>query len=105
MFQFRVDQENRAHSMFPQELIPQMFSNIKSLFKLHHDFLLPQLEERMRTWEEDVSRAAHSKIEFAQKKIQANQIFLNSISPVWTMPKVPVSNQAKSQQQKPVGTF
>jgi RhoGEF domain len=51
VFQFRVDQENRVHNMFNQELIPQMFSNIKSLFKLHHDFLLPQLEERIRQWE------------------------------------------------------
>lgn len=39
------------HNMFAQELIPQMFSNIKSLFKLHHDFFLPRLEERMREWE------------------------------------------------------
>jgi FYVE/RhoGEF/PH domain-containing protein 1 len=37
--------------MFQQELIPQMFSNIKSLFKLHHDFFLPRLEERMQSWE------------------------------------------------------
>lgn len=37
--------------MFQQELIPQMFSNIKSLFKLHHDFFLPRLEERMQLWE------------------------------------------------------
>ncbi|XP_046449862.1 FYVE, RhoGEF and PH domain-containing protein 4-like isoform X3 [Daphnia pulex] len=52
VFQFRIDQENRAHGMFAQDLIPQMFSNIKSLFKLHHDFFLPRLEERLREWEE-----------------------------------------------------
>lgn len=52
VFQFRIDQENRAHGMFQQDLIPQMFSNIKSLFKLHHDFFLPRLEERLRDWEE-----------------------------------------------------
>ena len=52
VFQFRIDQENRAHGMFAQDLIPQMFSNIKSLFKLHHDFFLPKLEERLREWEE-----------------------------------------------------
>lgn len=51
VFQFRIDQENRVHNMFGQELIPQMFSNIKSLFKLHHDFLLPRLEERMCHWD------------------------------------------------------
>ncbi|XP_022240756.1 FYVE, RhoGEF and PH domain-containing protein 1-like isoform X2 [Limulus polyphemus] len=51
VFAFRVDQENRAHSMFPQEVVTQMFSNLKSLYKLHHDFLLPQLEERLENWE------------------------------------------------------
>ncbi|XP_076313163.1 FYVE, RhoGEF and PH domain-containing protein 2-like isoform X2 [Tachypleus tridentatus] len=51
VFAFRVDQENRVHSMFPQEVVTQMFSNLKSLYKLHHDFLLPQLEERLENWE------------------------------------------------------
>ncbi|XP_050693337.1 FYVE, RhoGEF and PH domain-containing protein 6-like isoform X1 [Eriocheir sinensis] len=50
-FQFRVDNENRAHHMFPPDVILHMFSNIKSIYKLHHDFLLPQLEERMAQWE------------------------------------------------------
>jgi hypothetical protein len=36
--------------MFPQEVIPQMFSNIKSIYQFHHDFLLPQLEARMTNW-------------------------------------------------------
>ena len=53
VFQFRIDQENRVHNMFAQELIPQMFSNIKSLFKLHHDFFLPRLEERVSRWEQE----------------------------------------------------
>ncbi|XP_063613352.1 uncharacterized protein LOC134786636 [Penaeus indicus] len=52
-FQFRVDQENRAHHLFPADIIPQMFSNVKSIYKLHHDFLLPQLEERMAQWEQN----------------------------------------------------
>lgn len=51
VFGFRVDQENRAHAMFPQEVVAQMFTNVKSLYKLHHDFLLPQLEDRMKNWE------------------------------------------------------
>ncbi|KAK4328960.1 hypothetical protein Pmani_000652 [Petrolisthes manimaculis] len=49
-FQFRVDHDNRATHMFPAEVIPQMFSNVKSIYKLHHDFLLPQLEDRMAQW-------------------------------------------------------
>ncbi|XP_066593919.1 FYVE, RhoGEF and PH domain-containing protein 2-like [Prorops nasuta] len=51
VFQFRVDQENRAHPMFPPETVQHMFSNIKSIYKFHNDFLLPQLEERMLCWE------------------------------------------------------
>lgn len=53
IFHFRVDQENRAHNMFPQEMIPQMFSNIKSIYQFHHDFLLPQLEARMSNWDHE----------------------------------------------------
>lgn len=53
VFHFRIDQENRAHNMFPQDMVPQMFSNIKSIYKFHHDFLLPQLEERMKNWEKE----------------------------------------------------
>jgi len=39
--------------MFPQEMIPQMFSNIKSIYQFHHDFLLPQLEARMLNWDQE----------------------------------------------------
>lgn len=53
VFQFKVDQENRAHPMFPPETVQHMFSNIKSIYKFHNDFLLPQLEERMENWESD----------------------------------------------------
>ncbi|XP_046407118.1 FYVE, RhoGEF and PH domain-containing protein 4-like [Ischnura elegans] len=53
VFHFRVDQENRAHPMFSQEMIPQIFSNIKSIYQFHHDFLLPQLEERMKNWDHE----------------------------------------------------
>lgn len=53
VFQFRVDQENRAHPMFPPETIQHMFSNIKSIYKFHNDFLLPRLEERIQGIEEE----------------------------------------------------
>ncbi|XP_015600047.1 FYVE, RhoGEF and PH domain-containing protein 1 isoform X2 [Cephus cinctus] len=53
VFQFRVDQENRAHPMFPPETVQHMFSNIKSIYKFHNDFLLPQLQSRMSQWESD----------------------------------------------------
>lgn len=53
IFQFRVDQENRAHPMFPPDTVQQMFSNIKSIYKFHNDFLLPQLEMRIEAWDAD----------------------------------------------------
>ncbi|XP_017884010.1 FYVE, RhoGEF and PH domain-containing protein 4-like [Ceratina calcarata] len=53
VFQFKIDQENRAHPMFPPETVQHMFSNIKSIYKFHNDFLLPQLQHRMENWETD----------------------------------------------------
>lgn len=53
VFQFKIDQENRAHPMFPPETVQHMFSNIKSIYKFHNDFLLPQLQQRMENWETD----------------------------------------------------
>ena len=38
--------------MFPQDQVPLMFANIKSIYKLHHDFLLPKLEDRMEHWDD-----------------------------------------------------
>ncbi len=53
IFHFRVDQENRVQQMFPPETITQMFCNVKSLYQFHHDHLLPRLEMRLETWEDD----------------------------------------------------
>ena len=47
VFHFTVVVRNRELHMFPNEVIPQMFSNIKSIYQFHHDFLLPQLERRI----------------------------------------------------------
>ena len=43
VFHFRVDQENRSAHMFPPELVTTIFSNIKSIYKFHAEFLLPQV--------------------------------------------------------------
>ena len=40
-----MDQENRVSNMFPAEVLPQMFANIKSIYKFHAEFLLPQVRE------------------------------------------------------------
>ncbi|ESO96250.1 hypothetical protein LOTGIDRAFT_144173 [Lottia gigantea] len=37
----------------PQDAVNQMFSNIKTIYQFHHDFLLPQLQERIDKWEND----------------------------------------------------
>lgn len=52
-FHFRVDTENRNKVMFPNEIVTQMFCNIKSLYRLHHEHLLPRLESRLERWEDD----------------------------------------------------
>ncbi|KAI0240310.1 FYVE, RhoGEF and PH domain-containing protein 3 [Lamellibrachia satsuma] len=46
-FQSLVIAENKKSRMFPDGVIPQMFSNIKSIYEFHHNFLLPQLKERI----------------------------------------------------------
>ena len=43
MFQFRVDQESRAQHLLPQETVTAIFSNVKSIYKFHAEFLLPQV--------------------------------------------------------------
>ncbi|XP_005101422.1 FYVE, RhoGEF and PH domain-containing protein 1 [Aplysia californica] len=53
VFYFRLDKENRQQSLLPPDTLNHMFSNTKSIFLFHHDFLLPQLEARMKNWEED----------------------------------------------------
>ena len=50
IFHTRIVRENREQKMFPNEVIPQMFSNIKSIYQFHNDFLLPKLEERISNW-------------------------------------------------------
>jgi len=47
VFHFKVVLANREHHMFPDEVVTRIFSNIKSIYQFHHDFLLPQLERRM----------------------------------------------------------
>ncbi len=44
IFHFRVDQENRLSNLFSTDLLPQMFANIKSIYKFHAEFFLPQVK-------------------------------------------------------------
>ena len=48
-----MEEENKKRAMFPGETIAGIFSNVKSLYQLHHDFLLPKLAERIGSWEKD----------------------------------------------------
>jgi hypothetical protein len=50
VFYFRLENECRAHGHIPQEVMQDVFSNISAIHKLHKDFLLPKLEERMSEW-------------------------------------------------------
>lgn len=50
VFHFHVVAKNRECRMFPDDVIPEMFSNIKSIYQFHHDFLFPRLKERMADW-------------------------------------------------------
>lgn len=45
VFQMNIVMVNRDQALFPKEIIPQMFSNIKSIYQFHHDFLLPKLQQ------------------------------------------------------------
>ncbi|XP_069100888.1 FYVE, RhoGEF and PH domain-containing protein 4-like isoform X2 [Argopecten irradians] len=51
IFQARVREENKAHNFLSVEVMNQMFSNITSIYQFHNNFLLPQLENRMKEWE------------------------------------------------------
>lgn len=51
VFHLQVIKTNREHQMFPDNVIPRIFSNIKSIYQFHNDFLLPQLEKRMADWD------------------------------------------------------
>ncbi|KAL3851929.1 hypothetical protein ACJMK2_015623 [Sinanodonta woodiana] len=53
VFHFKITVENKNASFMPEEVITQMFSNVKSIYKFHNDFLLPQLTERMFNWSKE----------------------------------------------------
>ncbi|KAK3612031.1 hypothetical protein CHS0354_021708 [Potamilus streckersoni] len=53
VFHFKITVENKNAFFMPEEIITQMFSNIKSIYKFHNDFLLPQLTERMLNWSKE----------------------------------------------------
>ena len=38
-----MDRENRAQHMFSQDVVTTIFSNVKSIYKFHAEFLLPQV--------------------------------------------------------------
>lgn len=50
VFHFKVIVENQAYNFLPADVIQQIFSNIKSIYQFHHDFMWPQLEKRMKNW-------------------------------------------------------
>lgn len=65
IFHTRILHQNREENFIPQEVIPQMFSNIKSILLFHNDFLLPQLRSCMEEWGESVARVGQVMKKFA----------------------------------------
>ncbi|XP_021344101.1 FYVE, RhoGEF and PH domain-containing protein 1-like, partial [Mizuhopecten yessoensis] len=53
IFQVRVREENKTHNFLSADVMNQMFSNITSIYQFHNNFLLPQLENRMKNWESE----------------------------------------------------
>lgn len=53
VFHFRVTVENKNGSFIPPDVVTQVFSHIKPIYQFHHDFLLPQLETRMKNWSQE----------------------------------------------------
>ena len=42
--------ENKNANILPDEAVAHMFANIKPIYKFHKDFLLQELEARMKNW-------------------------------------------------------
>ncbi|XP_019633771.1 PREDICTED: FYVE, RhoGEF and PH domain-containing protein 4-like isoform X4 [Branchiostoma belcheri] len=40
----------------PADVVRGIFSHVKPIYQFHHDFLLPQLEDRMKEWAEDKNK-------------------------------------------------
>ncbi|XP_078594907.1 FYVE, RhoGEF and PH domain-containing protein 4-like isoform X2 [Branchiostoma floridae x Branchiostoma japonicum] len=40
----------------PANVVSGIFSHVKPIYQFHHDFLLPQLEDRMKEWAEDKNK-------------------------------------------------
>ncbi|GFO23266.1 fyve, rhogef and ph domain-containing protein 4 [Plakobranchus ocellatus] len=53
VFYFRLDKANRQQEFVPPDILNHMFSNIKSIYLFHHDFLLQQMEEKVTNWDQD----------------------------------------------------
>ena len=48
MFHERIENEK----LFSQEILRQMFANVRTMYQFHQQFLLPSLQERMAAWKE-----------------------------------------------------
>jgi FYVE/RhoGEF/PH domain-containing protein 1 len=42
--------DNKSQSMFGAETLTTIFSNVKSIYKFHAEFLLPQVRQIMKLW-------------------------------------------------------
>ncbi|XP_072050566.1 FYVE, RhoGEF and PH domain-containing protein 4-like isoform X3 [Amphiura filiformis] len=54
-FLARIERENEKAHWFSNEVVKEIFSNLRSIYAFHHNFLLPDLENRLKQWEENPS--------------------------------------------------
>ncbi|ESN99764.1 hypothetical protein HELRODRAFT_192780 [Helobdella robusta] len=52
--QMEIIKSNRQHRFMPAELIPHIFSNVKSIYEFHNDCLLPELTKSLDLWKSGV---------------------------------------------------
>ncbi|GFS07238.1 FYVE, RhoGEF and PH domain containing 1 [Elysia marginata] len=105
VFFFRLDKENRQQTFIPAETLTQMFSNIKSIYTFHHDFLLQQIEEKVESWDQDprIGHILEKNAPFLKMYSQYIAGFDNAMKLIdqWTKKSSKFSNIIKTVQELP----
>ncbi|XP_063952083.1 FYVE, RhoGEF and PH domain-containing protein 2-like [Lytechinus pictus] len=53
VFEQKIRSENSKHNWFPKDVINVIFSNLSTIYEFHSNFVLTQLEDRMKEWEKN----------------------------------------------------
>ena len=49
-FQARIERENEKAHWFSKKVTEEIFSNLRVIYSFHRNFLLPDLENRLKEW-------------------------------------------------------